>query len=274
MKELLFGTAGIPVSYSGDTIGGIREVRKLGLDAMELEFVHNVHISKEKAPDVKRVAKENNIVLTCHAPYYVNLNAIEKPKVYASMNRILSSARIADLCGGYSVTFHPGFYLKMEKKTVYNNIKKRIDEIVKTLKDEGIDIWIRPETTGKATQFGDLEELVKISQELENVMPCVDFSHLHARYNGGNNSYQEFSDILSHIEKHLGKNALENMHIHVSGIEYGEKGEKNHVILEESDFKYQELMKAFRDYNIKGVVICESPNIEDDARLLQKVFKK
>ena len=28
----------------------------------------------------------------------------------------------------------------------------------------------------------------------------------------------------------------------------------------------------FKDFNLKGCVICESPNIEEDALLLQKTF--
>jgi deoxyribonuclease-4 len=273
MNKLLFGTAGIPANFQGDTVAGIKEVRRLGLGAMELEFVHSINISKEKAPEVRKASEESNVVLTCHAPYYINLNAIEKPKVHASMNRIISSARIMNLCGGYSVTFHPGFYLKMEKEAVYNNVKKRLREIASKLKEEGIDIWIRPETTGKATQFGDLKELVRLSGEIENVLPCVDFSHLHAR-SGKNNSYDEFSGILSYIEKSLGKEALENMHTHVSGIEYGEKGERNHVNLKDSDLRFMELIKAFRDFRVKGIVISESPNIQEDALLMKKAYEK
>ena len=107
MKELLFGTAGIPVSAKGlGTEEGIVEVRNLDLDAMELEFVRNINITKQKAPDVKKAAEKNNIVLTCHAPYFINLNSAEKAKLKASIDRILNSARIANLCGAWSVTFH------------------------------------------------------------------------------------------------------------------------------------------------------------------------
>jgi len=62
------------------------------------------------------------------------------------------------------------------------------------------------------------------------------------------------------------------MHIHISGIEYGEKGEKRHLILEESDLQYKELLQALKDYHAGGTVICESPNMEEDALLLQKSY--
>ena len=273
MKELLFGTAGIPLSANPRTTAdGIKHVRKLGLGAMELEFVRNINITKDKAPEIKKVAEENNVVLTCHVPYFINLNSLEKAKIKASIGRILNSARIADLCGGYSVCFHAGFYMGQEPKKVYDTIKQNLKEIIATLKKENNSIWIRPETTGKESQFGNVDEILQLSQELDNVMPCVDFAHFHARTNGKYNTYREFASILEVIEKKLGKKGMENMHMHITGIAYGPKGEKNHLTLKESDLKYNELLKALKDFEVKGVAISESPNIEEDALLMQKVF--
>ncbi len=275
MEELLFGTAGIPISSKGSaTAEGIASVKKLGLGAMELEFVRSVNITREKAPQVRKSAEKNSIVLTCHAPYYINLNSVENAKLKASIYRILNSARIANLCGAWSVCFHPGFYQKSTKEEAYNRVKESLNEIIKTLKKENNNIWIRPETTGKETQFGNLDEILNLSQEFDNVMPCIDFAHFHARTNGKYNSYREFSEILEKVEKKLGKKGLENMHIHITGIAYGEKGEKHHLNLKESDLKYQELIKALKDFKVKGVVISESPNIEGDALLVKKVYDK
>ena len=273
MKQLFFGTAGIPISAKGlGTVEGIEEVRNLGLDAMELEFVRNINITKQRAPAVKEAAEKNNIILTCHAPYFINLNSADKKKLKASIDRILNSARIANLCGAYSVCFHPGFYMKEDKEKVFNKIKTNIKEIIKILKKENNKIWIRPETTGKESQFGSLNELIEISNEVEQVLPCVDFSHLHARSNGKFNSEDEFKEILTLIEKKLGKRALENMHIHVSGIAYSAKGERHHLNLKESDFKYKELLKTLKEFKAKGILISESPNIEGDAILMKKYF--
>ena len=275
MESLLFGTAGIPLNSKGSTTAeGISSVKRLGLGVMELEFVRSVNITKEKAPEVKKSAEENNVVLTCHAPYYINLNSLEKAKLKASIYRILNSARVANLCGAWSVCFHPGFYQKSTKEEAYNRVKNSLKEIINTLKKENNNIWIRPETTGKETQFGNLDEILDLSAEFNNMMPCIDFAHFHARTNGKYNSYKEFSEILEKIEKKLGKKGLENMHIHITGIAYGEKGEKHHLTLKESDLKYEELIKALKDFNVKGVAISESPNIEEDALLCQKIYDK
>lgn len=275
MEKLLFGTAGIPISAKGfNTEQGIIEVRNLGLDAMELEFVRNINISKEKAPEIKKVSISKNVTLTCHAPYFINLNTSEKPKLKASIDRILNSARIAYLCGAWSLCFHPGFYQKLSKEETFNRIQNSIKHISNTLKKENIEIWLRPETTGKEAQFGNVNELLRISSQIDNVMPCIDFAHFHARTNGKYNSYGEFCEILDSIEKHLGKKGLNEMHIHITGIAYGPKGEKHHLNLKESDLKYQELLKALKNFEVKGVVISESPNIENDALLMKKTYEK
>jgi len=275
MNKLLFGTAGIPLSANPRTTpDGIKHVKKLGLEAMELEFVHSVNISKEKAPEIKKIAEDNGIILTCHAPYFINLNSSEKKKVEASIQRIVNSARIANLCGGYSVCFHPGFYMKEEPKKVFETIRENLKEIVMILKQEGNKIWVRPETTGKETQFGNVDELLRLSAEFDNVMPCVDFAHFHARTNGKYNSYEEFASILESIEKTLGRKGLDNMHIHITGIAYGPKGEKNHLTLEESDLRYKDLLKALKDFKVKGIAVSESPNIEQDALLMKKTFEE
>ena len=274
MDSLLFGTAGKPISTKGDTIEGVKHVRRIGLDCMELEFVHSINITKEKAPLINKTAKENNIILTCHAPFYININSSDKKKFHASITYIVNSAKITSLCGGWSVCFHAGYYQKDSKEKVYEKIKEGINKIVNEVRGFDNKIWIRPEISGRVAQFGELNELIKLSQELEQVMPCIDFAHMFARTNGKYNTKEEFKSILEEIEKGLGKEALKNMHIHISGIEYGEKGEKNHLILEKSNLNYKDLIKILKELKVKGVVICESPNIEEDALMMKKTFEK
>ena len=138
---------------------------------------------------------------------------------------------------------------------------------------QNIKIWVRPETTGKATQWGDVEEIVRLSKTFEQVLPCVDFSHLHARTNGEYNTYDEFAKVFETIGNEIGDYALKNFHAHIAGIEYGEKGEKKHLLLEESDMNYKDLIKAFKDFDVKGVVVCESPVMEKDAVILKAYYE-
>jgi deoxyribonuclease-4 len=244
----------------------------MGLDGLELEFVHGVRISDKSRESVLDAVKNSGKIITAHAPFYVNLNAREAEKVEASVERIIETAMVTNELGGYSITFHAGFYLNQESELVYNKIREQVKIITESLNKVGNKIWIRPETTGKATQWGDLTEIIKISKEFDTVLPCVDFSHLHARYNGFWNTYDEFASIFEQIGDELGQKALENFHAHIAGIEYSAKGEKKHLNLEESDFNYKDLLRAFKDFDVKGVIVCESPNIEDDAKLLKDYY--
>ncbi|AJC70775.1 hypothetical protein X802_00135 [Thermococcus guaymasensis DSM 11113] len=275
VDRLRFGTAGIPLSTpKRSTINGITHVRNLGLDAMELEFVRGVNLKPELAKKIKYVAKKHDVLLTAHAPYYINLNASEKAKVEASKRRIIQSAERLHQAGGWSVVFHAGYYLKQDPAKAYNRIRDALKEIERELMDRGIKVWIRPELTGKPTQFGDLKEIVKLSEELEIVLPAIDFAHAHARKGGKCNSAEEWREMLAFIEDRLGREALDNMHIHMSGIEYTDKGEKRHLNLRESDMNWEDLLRILKEFRVKGVVISESPNIEEDALLMKKKYEE
>ena len=273
--ELLFGTGGVPLSAeSRSTEAGIERIAELGLGCMEVEFVQGVKMSPQVAASVGELAARKNVVLTAHGPYFINLNAVEPQKVHMSKERILQTARIAALFGARSITFHAAFYLKSTPAETYAVVKKHLQEVVNTLRKEGNKVTISPEVTGKPSQFGTLEELLQLSSEIEGVAPCIDFSHWHAR-TGKANSYQEFLAMLDRVEKKLGRRGLDNMHIHFSGIAYGNKGEIKHLMLPDSDFQYAELLKALKERKAKGVVICESvPYLEQDALLLQQTYRE
>ena len=269
---LLFGTAGIPRSTKiKSTQSGIERIAELGLGCMEMEFVRGVRMSRVGAHLVAETATRTGIKLSAHAPYFINFNAHEVEKIRASQERLLQTARIAWLCGAGSIAFHAAFYLGNSPEKAYNAVKTRLREILTQLKEENNRVYIRPETMGKVSQFGTVAEILNLCVDLEGLGICIDFAHLHAR-TGGFNSYREFVSILLQIEEKLGSAALDNMHIHVAGIAYGGKGEIKHLNLKESDFQYAELLKALRDYNVKGIVICESPNLEEDALLLQATY--
>lgn len=271
----MFGTAGVPRSASQpDTLSGLRRIKELGLGALELEFVRGVHLKTDTAAEIRRLKDKLGLRLTCHAPYFINFASPEPAKVAASTKRILDSARIASLCGTESVTFHAGFYMKQPPEDVYLAIKRNLVRLNDTITEEKLDIRLKPELTGKPSQFGSLEELLRLATEIKGLGLCLDFSHLHARNQGQYNSYPEFMTVLQLVQKTLGKQALQNLHIHVSGIKYTDKGECEHLNLTESDFNYRDLLKALKETRAGGIIISESPNPEKDALLMQTYYSE
>ncbi len=269
MDKLNFLTAGIPLCAK-DYKQGFETLTNMGLNGLELEFVRGVRISDVSRKSV--LERNKNLIVTAHAPFYVNLNSKEEEKIEASIQRIIETALVANSLNAFSITYHAAYYMEKDKEEVYKKVVEGNKKIFEALDKENVKIWVRPETTGKKSQWGDVDEIIRLSKEFEMVLPCVDFSHLYAREIGEFNSYDDFSKVFEKIGNELGQVALDNFHAHIAGIEYTGKGEKQHLNLLESEFNYKDLLKAFKKFDIKGAVVCESPNIEEDCKLLSDYY--
>jgi len=275
ISKITFATAGVPISSpKPDTVTGLQRIKELGLDGMELEFVHGVRMGREMADQINAKAKELTLDLSVHGPYYINLNAVEPEKQAASKQRIFDSAKVGAWCGCRAVTFHPAYVMKSKREDVAKRVLKSLSDILAKMDSEKIHIQLKPETTGKETQFGSLTELLFLHHEEPRFCPNVDFSHLHARENGRFKKKEDFAKALDEMEKNDPK-LLHDLHMHVSGIAYSSKGEKNHLVLEDkaNDFNYRWLLETLAEYGVEGRIVCESPNIETDALLLKRYYE-
>lgn len=261
-----FGPAGVPIQCEGSsTHEGVKCCSELGLSAMEMEFVHGVRMKEESASEIQKTAKELDIVLSSHAPYYVNLCTSEEKKIESSKRHIFDSARITALAGGTITVFHPGFYQKLSHEDAYSRAKERLVEIEEKLKANNIKIRLGAETVGKPTAFGGLNENIKLAQELEMVEPVIDFAHLLARGDMKLANADDFRNLFKKLEDELG-DYVNHFHSHFSEIEYSEKGERNHLVLgTKHEPPYEPLMQVLAENGYSGTIICESPQIDIDA---------
>ncbi len=178
MERLLFGTAGTPVSSKGhSSISGIKRIYELGLGCMELQFLHNVRMGERTARAVSKAAKNLDIKLPVHAPYYTNFNVVGG-KLIKYKEMVMQSARIGSICGAENVVVHAGSYGEDPPQAVHRKVKSILGDMQKQLKKEGVNITLRVETAGKNSQFGSLEEVLALA-ELNDILPCIDFPHLH-----------------------------------------------------------------------------------------------
>lgn len=271
---LVFGTVGSPSGTpKSGTDNAIKYIRELGLDALEIAWVRSVRVGDDTCAGFKKVAAEQNVQLSIHAPYYINLNSQTPEKMKASDDRLLAAARKGYLAGATDIIFHPGSYHNQPPEQVYERAREKLIELVGILREEGVDVLLRPETMGKSAMFGSLEEVVQLSKEIDGVAPCIDIAHLHARPGDGSfNTYDEFADMLKLVEGELGADGLHTMHFHLSGIEYTEAGERNHLMLEESDLNWRAFIQVCVDFGVEGRIVGESPTQEDDALLVQKAY--
>jgi deoxyribonuclease-4 len=270
-----FGTVGSPqTTPQSGTLYAIEQIRRLGLDHLEIAWVRSVRVSDETCAEIKTTADDYNVSLSIHAPYFINLNSQTAELMEKSDERLLTAARKGHLAGARDIVFHPGSYHAQSPDHVYERVKEKLLEIRGVLDEEGVDVILRPETMGKKAMFGTLDELVQLSRDIPGVLPCIDFAHLHAR-TGALNTYDEFAGIFRTVEKGLGRAGLESLHAHMSGIDYGPRGEKNHLPLNEADFRYQELIQAMVDFDVRGSVAVEAPDPfhDADALTIQATFR-
>jgi deoxyribonuclease-4 len=272
-KGLLFGTAGVPLSASDDSsLAAIDRIKALGLDCLEIEFVKGVKMGFDTARKVREKAAALGVRLSVHAPYFINLNSEDPGKRLQSQDRLLNTARVGAACGAASVVFHAAFYGKDSADKTYDAVKRELGAVQSIVRTERLAVTLRVETMGKRSQFGSLDEVLTLCRDIDGLQPCLDFSHLYAR-EGKVNSYTDFHRVLSKVARKLGPRALRNVHIHIAGIHYGDKGEIKHLNLEEADFRYDEWLQSLRDLAVEGLVICESPNLEGDALMLKKLYR-
>ena len=272
-----FGTVGSPLATPkkpGGSIGAIEFSQSIGLNTLELGWVQSVRVTEATCAAIKAKATEQKVSLSVHAPYFINLNALDEewPK---SRKRLMDAAIYGNLAGATDIIFHPGSYFGNDPKEVLKLAIPRLQGCVEELRKAGNPVTLRPETMGKSAMLGSLEDTLAMSKAIEGVKPCIDFAHLHARPGDGSmNTYDEWATLLKKYQKALGKKSLKRLHIHLSGIEYGPKGEKNHLALAKCDLKLEALYQALCDFGCAGRILCESPVMEKDALVMKKTWMK
>ena len=272
-----FGTVGSPKSTPkkpGGSVGAVLRIAELGLNALELGWVRAVRVSEKTCAAIKQTAAENDVALSVHAPYFINLNADETewPK---SRKRLADAAYYGYLAGATDIVFHPGSYFGRPPEEVLKVMVPRLEKLADELAENGVKVTLRPETMGKGSVFGSLEDTLALSKAVPGVEPCLDFAHLHARPGDGSmNSYDEWARALEAYGKALGDDALKRLHIHLSGIAYGAKGERNHLPISEADLDIKAIFRALADFNAAGRIMCESPILEEDALLLKQTWQE
>ena len=276
MPDFIFGTVGAPISTPkkpGGSIGAIQTLSTLGLFAIELGWVQSVRVSVETCTLIKQESRTKGVSLSVHAPYFINLNGSDEewPK---SRQRLMDAANYGHLAGATDIIFHPGSYFEAKPEEVLKVAIPRLSACIDELRSKSNPVILRPETMGKSALLGSFEDTLEMSKSIPGVLPCLDFAHLHARPGDGTiNSTREWSEYLERYETILGNGSLHALHIHLSGIAYSTKGEKNHLPLRESDLHLLDLFRVLKSASCSGRILCESPIMEEDAVYMMELWE-
>jgi len=271
--EVRFGHAGRPIGYRGKTDHICDYIKEIGLDACEYQATYGVKISKQSALKLKDSAAKNNVLMSIHAPYYINLCSSRDETVKKSIMRLVQSARAAQWLNAYRIVFHTGFYTKYSHEKAMEKCKNAIGELLEKCESNKIkDYVFAPETTGKKSQFGAIAEIIDICQSFDNFEPTVDFAHMYARSGGSIKSKEDYKAVFDKIETELG---LSTLHSHFTKIEYNDTGERKHHILRDENYgpPLTPLLELILENGYNITIICETPLLDIDAVKIKKEFE-
>jgi deoxyribonuclease-4 len=276
-----FGPAGVPPAFRAvkAALADVpRLLREEGLDAFEYQAVRwgaKPQIKKEDAEKLALSSKKNDVLLSLHGSYFINLCG-EKEVVGPSKQRLIACATAAEWMKAYVVVFHPGFYGKKRQGEVFKRCQEALKEVVEAMRPLGIkNVKIGPETMGKPSQLGSLDEVLGLCEDVEQTQPVIDWAHLHARDRGRFKTVDDFRKVVDEIENRLGTEAVKDMHCHFTRVEFTDKGEKRHHTMDEADYgpDFAMLAKVIAEFKLKPVVISESPIMDIDAIKMRDILQ-
>ena len=276
-----FGPAGVPPMFRlmGATMVDVPKLlREEGLDAFEYQAVRwgpKPQIKQQDAERLGEEARKNDVRLSLHGSYFVNLSG-KKDVVEASKRRLIAGATAADWMGAYVMVFHTGFYGRFEKEYAFKTCVNALKEVSAEIRSLGLKVKLGPETMGRKFQVGSIDEILAINQEVEGTQLVIDWGHLHARHQGAFKSTADMCAIAEKVEKQLGIEALRSMHCHFSAIEFTSQGEKRHHTLDEKRYgpDFRMLAEVIADFGLHPTMICESPILDVDARKMKETLNE
>jgi len=264
------GPAGYPAGSKGPS-DAVERAAALGFDAMELQFVRQARMADEKAIAAGRKAKELGVLLSAHAPYYINLNSPDRGTVEKSKDWVLKTVRIAAKLGVSVVVVHAAAYSGKKSEDCTDSVVKGLRQCLNSIDREGLkDVSIGLETMGKRGTWGTIEEIGAVIEEVEGAVPVIDFAHLHARSGGGLSTKADFESVLTAVESYYHG----PLHCHFSCIEFTGAGERRHLPLSARQPDFSVLASVLKHKRYDVTVISETPEPEKGAAEMRKLLKQ
>ncbi len=275
-----FGPAGKPVGFKGKAHEVPRYLREEGLDAFEFQAVRwglKPGIREEEALRLREEASRHDVLLSMHASYFINLCA-DGEKLEQSIRRLLICLEYGAKMGAYIVVFHPGFYKGKEPGRALEDCIRALREVLDRVSTLGGGLpYLGPETTGKPTQLGSIEEIIRMCEEVENCRPVVDWAHIHAREGRGSiRGKEDYRAVLEEIERRLGSEVVVNLHVHYTPVEFSAKGEVRHHTMSEEGYgpDFRPFAELIAEMGLRPVVISESPVLDRDSIVMKKMVEE
>ena len=250
-----------------------------GLDCYEYQCGKGVHIGEESARRIGAAAELAGIVLSLHAPYFINLANPDPDSRQKTIGYITAACRAADWMGARRVVIHSGALMGRTRRQAMEIALAALSAVLAACDDAGFGhIALCPETMGKINQLGDLDEVLELCGLDERLIPCVDFGHLYARSLGREDGEEAMARILDKMAAALGQERASRFHSHFSHIEFTPKGgEKCHRTFEDDGGYGPDWTPLARQVAARGwspTFICESAGTQArDAAEMKRIYQ-
>lgn len=252
-------------------------LKEKGLSAYEYSFGRGYTMSLETAKQLGEEAKINNIMVSVHAPYFINLANPDEVMKEKSFNYIIKGFEYLKAMRGEHLVVHIGSQGKLERSQAIKLIDERLTELLERLEKLNLkNMYLCIETMGKNMQIGTYKEVINFCQKNKMLLPTFDFGHINAITQGGLKTKEDYQKIFDLCFEKLGEFKTKNCHIHFSKIEYGAKGEIKHLNYSDKIFgpDFFPLAEVLCDKNLTPTIICESKVVmAEDALILKNIYE-
>lgn len=282
MNKIRFGPSGNQQLFYDDgnkkSVEAPKWLNAKGLNAYEYSCSRGFTISKETAIEIGKQAKLYDILVSIHAPYYINLANPSDMAYESAFNYIKNGLTYLDYFQGKKLVVHPASCGKMDRNEALDRVSVRLKTIIDTLRSEDLikDKLICLETMGKFLQIGTYEEIINLCKIDECLVPTFDFGHINALSSGKLKTEDDYKKIFDLSIKELGYDRTRKCHIHFSKIEFGKNGgEIRHLDFDDTIYgpEFKPLAKVIIEYKLSPSIICESKTrMATDALEMKNIY--
>ena len=172
-------------------------------------------IDEEDVKKFKELAKENNIeVLLAHAPYTLNLCAIDESLREFAKNTMKDDLKRMEYFPGNYYNFHPGSHVKQGVDVGVKYIIEALNEIITPEQKTKV---LLETMAGKGSEVGrNFEEIKRIMDGVklkDHIGVCLDTCHI---FDGGYDIVNKLDDVINEFNNIIGLDNLYAIHLNDS----------------------------------------------------------
>ncbi|MEM0139364.1 MAG: TIM barrel protein [Ferroplasma sp.] len=230
------------------------------------ELFWNMAKNYDELNEGKEIARELDIDISLHAPYYMDLlNGGEMAE--KSINHIRWSLLIGRAMGARRIITHTGFY-PQKKSTGLKTALEIYSSIANEFPHERGFPYIGIEASGKKDLFGTQKELFAIADKIKEVEPILNFPHIHSISNGSLIDTKNFENVINSFLKY----AKYDLYTEFGGVDYSNGNEMKITAIKHGDLKFETLAEVIAAKDMDMDIISMSPLLEHDAQYMELMY--